>query len=159
MFVVTLGLQCFCCRRPHFLPLNFLTCWTCFFPPGNRHLDDSSRGNQENPQWRVSVLPLQSCTFVKEKRGGGLLPPLSVRPPSAASFGLISTSTKAEKDQMLFWPENMWLFKGHCPHIVFDIFTQETERNITSFAEDQVCIYEYLSFFLFFFPVHFLLLF
>lgn len=77
-------------------------------PPGNRHLDDPRRSNQENPQRRVSVLPLQPCTIVKKAERGWLsIPPPSLSGPSVASFGHTSTSRKAEKDRMVFWPEHV----------------------------------------------------
>lgn len=55
------------------------------FPPGNRHFYDPGRGYQENPQWRVRVLPLQPRTFVKNERERARVAP-RVRPTRLALF-------------------------------------------------------------------------
>lgn len=38
------------------------------FPPGHRHLHDPGGGDQENPQRRVSVVPLQPRALVRNEK-------------------------------------------------------------------------------------------
>lgn len=97
------------------------------FPPGHRHLHDPGGGDQENPQRRVRVLPLQPRTLVKK----GYVALTACPPPNSQATRLALFATYAPerlvKGSMVFGQPHVTVPRSR-PHIVLDIFTQETEK-------------------------------
>lgn len=82
------------------------------FPAGHWHLHDPGGGDQENPQRRVRVLPLQPRTVVKQSEGDPRPPPRRCRAARLALF-CHTSSRKALNRPDGFWPTPSCLFKGH----------------------------------------------